>query len=161
MLTILAMIGGYLLNQRQKDSASGSESGSSSSATTPSTDVSSGPPLLATEGTCTWHTQEMARDVGAVGTLSQVLRITTDRGSAVWICQDEVGNLYYHANKGGADAKWVEGQTALFLSGVERQPNGSFQVTARWDGTTFNVNSDRLQVTKKNTTPRVEKAVGG
>ncbi|MFI1989790.1 hypothetical protein [Actinoplanes sp. NPDC020271] len=159
MLTILGMIGGYLLNQHRKQS-SASSSGTSSA--TPAEGESSSPPtMLPTEGECTSHTQKMARDIGAIGILSQVLRVTTDRGSVVWICQDDGGNLFYHANKGGEKAKWVEGSTALFLPGVEHEPDGSFRAVASWDGTTFDVNTERLLITRGDVTVRSEKVVGG
>lgn len=157
MLTIVGMIGGYLLSERHGGSSSASDWSDTGSPSTPSSAV---PSLLPVEGACTTHTQEMASNLGALGQLSQVLRVRTERGSVIWICQDESGNLFYHANKGGEDAEWVEGKTALFLSGVEHEPDGSFQAVASWDGTTFDVSPDRLLITKKNATPEVQRIVG-
>ncbi len=159
MLTIVGMVGGYLLSQRRDRSTSSSSSASEPATAHASPEVSSGPPLLPVEGECTEHTQEMAHEAGASGTLSQVLRITTDIGTVVWICQDQAGNLYYHANQGGEDAKWEEGVTALFIPDMHRQPDGSFQGTAPQDGAIFNLTPERLRIRKKNGSEKVQEAV--
>ncbi|WP_436522861.1 hypothetical protein [Actinoplanes sp. HUAS TT8] len=158
LLTIVGMIGGYLLSERHGESSS-SPSDTGSDVGTPSGAASSAPELLAVEGECTEHTQEMARDAGALLPVSQVLRITTTGGSVIWICQDKVGKLYYHANKGGEDAKWVEGQTALFIPNMTVQPDGSFQGVAPQDGSIFNVTPFRLLITPKHGEPKVQNAV--
>ena len=51
--------------------------------------------------------------------------------SAVWICRDEAGALYYHANRGGGRATWIEDQTALFLPDVRRDGDGYVVTAAR------------------------------
>ncbi len=52
------------------------------------------------------------------------LRLVVHRvytASDVYICGDEQGRLYYHANRGAPGDRWVDGETALFLPGVEQQ----------------------------------------
>jgi hypothetical protein len=105
---------------------------------------------------CRSETQEMGRQSGATGTLRIELTLRT-ASSTVWICSDEVGRLYYHANRGGADARWVENKTALFLTGVRRDGDG-YAVTAP-DGTTFSVNARRLYIVHKDGRPETQRTV--
>lgn len=155
LLTIIGMIGGYLLSERKdrKPAASGSWS-------PPAVPSSSAPELLPTQGLCPQQTQDMAHNAGATGDLLQVFRVTTAAKTVIWVCQDDAGRLYYHANRGGADAEWEEGVTALFLSGVTREDDGSFQAVAPQDGNTFSVNRQRLLITKPGGEPREQKVVG-
>jgi hypothetical protein len=156
LLTIIGMIGGYLLSERQNRGPVSSGPGTSPA----SEKTSPAPALLETHGRCPEQTQEMARAAGASGELSWVLRVTTDRKSVVWICQDSQGKLFYHANKGGEDADWVEGKTALFLANVEHEPDDSFQAVATWDRTVFSVNRERVLISRVNGTEEVQKVVG-
>ncbi|WP_238547242.1 hypothetical protein [Actinoplanes friuliensis] len=81
--------------------------------------------------------------------LSQVLRVRTeDTDMSVWVCRDDAGELYYQANRGGDSGRWVEGQTALFLSGVA-QGDDDYHATAN-DGNFFSVNESRLKIVFKN-----------
>jgi hypothetical protein len=80
--------------------------------------------------------------------MTQVLKVRVDRtGLTVWICQNPAGRLFYQANKGGQDGRWVEGETALFLSDVVQYGDG-FLATAA-DGNTFTVSAKRLVVVRK------------
>jgi hypothetical protein len=74
-----------------------------------------------------------------------VRTLSTGPGTTVWICQDEGGRLFYQANKGGVAARWVEGDTALFLHDVVRRENDYLATAA--DGNTFSVNERRLEIT--------------
>ena len=103
----------------------------------PSTSRPSGP-------ACRDETQAAAELVGVAGRLTQVIRLRT-RTSVVYVCADEAGSLYYHANNGGDT--WVEGETALFLPDVARE-GGEYRVTAG-DGTQFSVNRERLYILHK------------
>ncbi|GAA2516259.1 hypothetical protein [Winogradskya humida] len=97
---------------------------------------------------CPPEMQATARRLGFTGTLTQILRVRADEtGTSVWICQDPAGSLYYQANKGGQDAKWIEGETALFLSDVS-QDGDTYTATAK-DGATFVVNDEELRVRTK------------
>jgi len=98
---------------------------------------------------CRPETQQIAPGYGARGTLTIQLLLRTTSGTAIWICKDEAGRLFYHANRGGETAKWIEGETALFLPGVQPDEEGGYEVTAG-DGTTFSVNSSRLYIVHKN-----------
>lgn len=95
--------------------------------------------------------EKMLQTAGAQGfsqELTQVLRVrAVNTGTTVWICEDPSGGLYYQSNRGGEDATWVEGQTALFLSGVTRV-DGAFQATAP-DGNTFTVDEHTLTTVVK------------
>jgi hypothetical protein len=66
--------------------------------------------------------------------------VVKTKTSVVYICRDEAGSLYYHANNGGDD--WIENQTALFLPDVIRGED-DYHVTAG-DGASFSVNEERL-----------------
>jgi hypothetical protein len=77
---------------------------------------------------CRQETQDVAQRFEATGTLVVKLQIRTET-SAVWICADDADRLFYHANRGGAEAVWIEGKTALFLSGVASTGDG-YRVTA-------------------------------
>ncbi|AEV82205.1 hypothetical protein ACWT_1189 [Actinoplanes sp. SE50] len=154
LLTIIGMIGGYLLSERRDARGTARPSASAT------TDASDGPSLLPTEGLCPDQTQEMGHRNGATGDLLQVFRVTTERKTVIWICQDDRGRLFYHANRGGTAAPWKEGVTALFLAGVTRQDDGSFQAVAPQDGNTFSINRERLLVTKSDGTEAEQRVVG-
>ena len=80
--------------------------------------------------------------------LHQVLRVRAEQtGTTVWICADQGGSLYYQANRGGEEQKWIEGETALFLDGVEERDGGYF--AKAHDGNTFFVTENRLEVVRK------------
>jgi hypothetical protein len=106
---------------------------------------------------CRPETQRVAWRFGAQGTLRVQLLLHT-RTSAVWICQDDAGRLYYHANRGGEDARWIENETALFMADVQRDGDG-YTVTAS-DGTTFSVTSQRLRILHKDGREEIQRAAG-
>ncbi|HWS38716.1 MAG TPA: hypothetical protein VN408_39015 [Actinoplanes sp.] len=134
LLTIIGMVGGYLLAENR---------GERGTVPDPETTIS----LLPAGRRCLERTQEMGRRFGADGELRQVLRVRTKKRTVIWICQDQIGDLFYHANKGGADAPWVENKTALFMDRVTHDGDGTFTAVAPTDGTVFTVNTDRLLVT--------------
>ena len=141
LLAIIGMIGGYLLSER-----------GGSTSPDPGPDPASSPAELLPAGqACLDRTQKMGAQFGANGELRQVLRVRTVSRAVVWVCQDADGALYYHANKGGAEAPWVENKTALFLAGVRYDGVAAFTATAP-DGATFTVSLDRLVITHKDGT---------
>lgn len=98
---------------------------------------------VATE--CPREIQQTAGERGFATPLEQVLRVRADdTGTTVWICADADGGLFYQSNKGGYAARWVEGETALFLPGAE-QRDGLFVVTAP-DGNVFTVDRTELRI---------------
>ncbi len=104
-------------------------------------DNPAGPPRL----DCPPEIQKTASARGHETPLEQVLRVRADdTGTTVWICADSTGGLFYQSNKGGYQAKWIEGETALFLPGVE-QRDGIFVVTAP-DGNVFSVDRSELRI---------------
>jgi hypothetical protein len=139
-LTIIGMSAGIVLAAWHKDQNQGTQA---QNPVTPAFTKATGPAQP-----CRPETQKIAPSFGAQGTLSIKLLLRT-RTAAVWICQDEAGSLFYHANRGGEDAPWIENKTALFLAGVQSDGQGGYRVTAA-DGTTFSVNPQRLYIVHKN-----------
>ena len=121
----------------------------------PATTAPVTPRVTATGARCRPETQKMGVQAGAVGELTEVLVLRTRR-SVVWICEDQAENLYYHANKGGEKAPWVEGSTALFLGGVYGE--GDAYVAEAPDGVRFSVNTDRLLIIHKDGSEEEQKA---
>jgi hypothetical protein len=113
-------------------------------------------PVIPKAPACRSETQSAAVGSGAKGTLRIVLLLRT-KTSAVWICQDEAGQLFYHANRGGEHATWIEGQTALFIPGV--RPDGAGGYTVDYDNTNFDVNADELRIVHKDGRVEVQKAI--
>ncbi len=138
LLIVVGSSVGLVMGARAKDSGT---------ATTVSPSTA---PVQDPAGPCRPETQAAAQRFSAVGALVVVLRIRTAT-STVWICSDSERRLYYHANRGGADAPWVEGKTALFLPDVV-QYDGGYRATAtdaQGRVTTFDVSPDRLFITHK------------
>jgi hypothetical protein len=106
---------------------------------------------------CRPETRDVARRFDVTGTLRVDLLLRTPT-SAVWICEDEAGRLYYHANRGGENARWIEGRTALFLPDVQRRGD-EFVVTAP-DGTSFSVTRQRLLIVHKDGREEIQEAAG-
>lgn len=151
LLTIIAMIGGYLLGQQRDQPAS---SPSQPSPIQPSPTRS----YLATGPACPDQTQRMGARQGADGELRQVLWVRTNRKTQVWICEDRSGRLYYHANKGGTDAEWIEGKTALFLPGAWSEGGDRYSAQA-FDGNIFSVDRNRLLISYADGDEELQKVV--
>ncbi|WP_328466238.1 hypothetical protein OHA21_45725 [Actinoplanes sp. NBC_00393] len=149
LLTIIGMVGGYLLGQERDRSEP-----------EPEPDFSSSPSLLPAGPACPEQTQLIGPEHGASGELRQVLRVRTRSKMVVWICQDEVGALFYHANRGGTDAEWVENKTALFLPRVRRTESGRYEAEA-YDGNRFSVDKERLLITYADGRTDEQKVVKG
>ena len=137
LLTVLGVGVGLILNSQR--------SGGGSAGPTPVT-YDTGAATAPQGPLCRVETQAAARNAGVGGELHRVLVLRT-KSSAIWICRASDGELYYHANRGGEKAKWVEGETALFLRGV-RQQGDEYLVTAA-DGTVFAVSTQHLVITHK------------
>jgi hypothetical protein len=145
LLSIIGMSAGLVLSSRHTTGSDAAPPVAPADTTSPSAAPA-----------CRSETQEMGRQTGATGTLRIELVLRTV-SSTVWICSDEAGRLYYHANRGGADARWVENKTALFLTGVRRDGDG-YAVTAP-DGTRFSINARRLYIVHKDGRPETQRAV--
>jgi hypothetical protein len=144
-LTIIGMSAGIALGARHKRIAQVNQS-------------LPGPTVVVTPSSapkCRPETQLVAPQKGARGELTIVLLLRT-RTSAVWICRDEAGKLFYHANRGGESAKWVEGETALLLAGVHPDGDG-YEVTDP-HGNTFSINAERLRIVHKDGTVETQEA---
>ena len=137
-LSIIGISAGLVLGSRHQDSARATPTFTTTAPALPET---SSPAPTATGKPCRPETQAASQLVGGAGTLTQVLLLRT-KTSVVYICRDEAGSLYYHANNGGD--RWVENETALFLPNVVRRGDG-YEVTAA-DGATFSVTRKRLLI---------------
>jgi hypothetical protein len=147
-LTIIGMSAGLALGARHKHLVEAGQSQPGAAPTSISTSAT-------TPQNCRPETQAVAPQYGAVGQLKIALLLRT-KTSAVWICRDEAGRLFYHANRGGENAKWVEKETALFLTGVHPDGEG-FEVTAT-DGTTFSITAQRLRIVHRDGTVETQEA---
>jgi hypothetical protein len=107
---------------------------------------------------CRPETQKMAQRAGATGALRIQLLLRT-ASSAVWICEDESGRLFYHGNRGGEDGRWVENETALFMSDVQRDGSDEAFVVTAVDGTNFSITSKRLFIIHKDGREEIQTAV--
>jgi hypothetical protein len=137
LLSIIGMSAGLVLGDRHKHAQNAAAPSDQGQNTQPAASPS---PL---DPRCPAQTQKMGATQGASGVLRIALELKT-KSTTVWICRDDAGSFFYHANNGGADAPWVEGKTALFMSGVQRDGEG-YTATAT-DGTTFSVTSNRLRI---------------
>jgi hypothetical protein len=106
--------------------------------------------------TCRPETYKMARQAGATGTLRIRLQLRTT-SSTVWICEDDAGRLYYHANRGGD--RWVENETALFLPDVRRDGSDEAFVVTATDGTNFSITPKRLFIVHQDGREEIQPAV--
>jgi hypothetical protein len=123
-LTIMAMVGGFLLGERQRDEQRADGGGAS-----PASQTESPAPAFTPPGDfCPQETLDTARKVGLDGDLWQVLKIYTDNDSTYWICTDSKGALFYQSKTGGIDAKLVEGDNGLFLPGVRKVGTDTYEV---------------------------------
>jgi hypothetical protein len=145
-LSIIGMSAGLVLGSRHANQQAAGPSPYTAPAAT----------ITPTAEPCRPETQEMGHTYGASGTLRIELLLRTST-SAIWICVDDAGRLYYHANRGGEDARWVENKTALFMTGVQR--NGDGYLVQADDGTTFSINSRRLRIVHKDGKIEVQTAV--
>jgi hypothetical protein len=113
-LTIIAMAGGYVLGERQRndDRASGGgvlpseQPGQPTAAFTPP-----GP-------WCPDPTRDKAERTGHSSELWEVLKIQFNGDNLIWICQDRTGGLYYQSFTGDEGEPLVEGKNGLFLADV-------------------------------------------
>jgi hypothetical protein len=143
-LTIIGMSAGIALASWHQDQNLNNQGQSSGTppATAPASPESTAEP-------CPPQTQTIAEQKGnAQGTLRTVLVLVT-KSSTIWICKDDAGQLFYQANRGDADSEWIEGQTALFLTGVQSDGAGGYRVTDAKGTTSFSINSTRLRIVHK------------
>ncbi len=107
----------------------------------PSATSGSGPSAIR----CPDEMEQTARAKGYSTPLEQVMRVrAADTGTTVWICSDAKGGLYYQSNKGGYEATWIEGETALFLPKVKKK--GDTYVGIAPDGNVFTVSPTELRI---------------
>jgi hypothetical protein len=155
-LSIIGISAGLVLSTRHEDTPQGAETITPVAPATPSTVRTTTTPAGTPAGAaCRAETQDASQLVGGAGTLTQVLLLKT-RTSVVYICRDEAGSLYYHANNGGNT--WIENKTALFLPNVQ-QDGDEYRATAA-DGATFSVTRKRLFIVHADGREEVQPAAG-
>ena len=143
-LTIIGMSAGLVLGARAEQSARepapSTQQPVSQEPVTRQPESGDGPP-------CPPQSQVQGRLVGAGGVLRVVLQVRT-ASSTVWICADPDRRLYYHGNRGGENAEWNEGETALFLPGVVASGDGyrATATDAQGRATVFEVTRQRLAI---------------
>jgi hypothetical protein len=139
-LTIMGMIGGYVLGERHRDRLRAQETSQ-----TQETAPDPGPASDSPSGRlCPTATQDTAAKLGFPTPLIQRLKIETDNESTAWICEDPNGKLYYQGKTGGLEADLVERINGLFLSDVV-EDGDEYQATAA-DGARFVISRERLVV---------------
>jgi hypothetical protein len=146
-LTIMAMTGGFVLGERQRDAqrANGGDqvSGDQQTQSPPSPAFTPPGPF------CPRETRDTAEKLRLSGELWQVLKIYTDNGSTYWICTDARGTLYYQGKTGGIDAKLVEGKNGLFLQGVRKVGTDTYEAYDQ-KGNRFMITPDLFELTFAN-----------
>lgn len=142
-LTIIGMSAGLVLGARAEREA-GDATAQAPQTLAPHTQE---PSVRTSRQPCRPETQVLGRRAGANGTLWVVLKVRTV-SSTVWICSDADDELYYHANRGGDEAEWIEDTTALFLPGVVASGGGYRARSTNGDGrvTVFDVTRQRLAI---------------
>jgi hypothetical protein len=146
-LTIIGMAGGFVLGERHRDALAATES-PGPTATTPSAPGQPvGTPSATGSGVlCPEATRQTAARLGLSTTLWQVMKIYTENGTTVWICQDDTGGYYYQGKTGGQDAALVEGKNGLFLQNVVHSEDREEYVATATNGNQIVVNRKQLQV---------------
>jgi hypothetical protein len=142
-LTIIGMTGGFVLGERHRERLRAQEPRQTSPArvdrATPSASPESRP-------LCPQVTRDTAKSLGFPAELRQVLKIVTEKGTTVWICQDPAGSLYYQGKTGGVDAPLVQKTNGLFLSDVHRNEDREQYVADAPDGNQILVTPEHLEV---------------
>nr|WP_296064811.1 hypothetical protein [uncultured Actinoplanes sp.] len=126
-LTIMGLTGGFVLGERRRDEDKAAEAAAARQsqpalATQPTAPAPEGP-------LCPAETRETAIELGLPDDLRQTLKIETDNGTVVWICQDPAGRLYYQGKTGGPQTTLVQHRNGLFLPDVERRDTDDYEVT--------------------------------
>ena len=144
-LTVIGASVGYVLGAREARARA-------ADGDTPTPGVTSTTPVQRSPGNqtsappgpraCLDHTEQLARDRGSPGGLTEVMYLLTT-GSEVWICKDTGGRLWYQGHvrsaeekAGGSRGPLIEGDNALFLSTVEREGEGYVATNTSGGGTT-------------------------
>ena len=151
-LSIIGMSAGLVLGARARQDARNA----TPTTPTPTTPAADGPTTDLWTPTaeapspgapCRPETQVQGRRAGADGVLRTVLHLRTTQAT-VWICADADDRLYYHANRGGEDAEWVDGRTALFLPHVVASGDGyqARSTDAEGRATVFDVTRQQLTI---------------
>jgi len=140
-LTIIAMAGGFVLGERQRN-----DDRTVGGGTSPADQATESPASVFTPPGpfCPDETRATAGRVGLTSEFWQVLKIYTD-SSTYWICQDAKGALVYQSRTGGIGTPLVEGKNGLFLQGVRRIGKDSYEVTDQ-KGNQFVITPDLFEL---------------
>jgi hypothetical protein len=141
-LTIIGMTAGFMLGERRRHEPAG---GQTTSPVARSTSEQPVPSAVAAGQLCPDETLELAARSGFPNRLFQVMKIRTDNGTTVWICEDAQAHFYFQSKTGGYDVPLRQGVNALFLSDVVQTGPGEFTATAA-EGNTFLVTRKKLEI---------------
>jgi hypothetical protein len=140
-LTIIGLAGGFVLGERHRDEKAAAAGRRSAQQTTL---PGATPEVALPSESCPEETREFAVTQGFAPDLRQVLRVETDNGTVVWICEDPQRQLFYQGKTGGPDTPLVQNKNALFLPDVTER-DGEYVAVAR-NGNQFLVDRDRLEI---------------
>ena len=135
-LTIIGMVAGFVLGEQRRAADLAGGAGQQQQQ-----QQGESPSPTPTSSACPPETSATAARLGYPAELRQVLRIETENGTTVWICQDPGGELYYQGKTGGLDTPLVEGENGLFLPDVVARGDDRYAVTAH--------NGNRIAVSRK------------
>ena len=132
-LTIIGMTGGFVLGERRR----GEIAAENQQQQTPEPS-----PIVTDLGpSCPPEAVAKAEELRGITELYQVLKVQTDNGTTVWICQDGGEKLYYQGKTGGLDVPLVQNKNGLFLSNVLPQGEDDYLAVAD--------NGNRILVSRK------------
>ncbi|GIF00366.1 hypothetical protein Ari01nite_78300 [Paractinoplanes rishiriensis] len=162
-LTIIGMTAGFVLGERHRERlrsddfqvstpTPAADPKTTDPTTDPTTGPTTGPPTRAAGRSCPPESIETAAELGLRTDLNQIMRIVTEEGTVVWICEDGAGALYYQGKTGGRDAPLVQKKNGLFLTKVERQGEQEYEAVAE-NGNRIVVTGERLEVHFANGAP--------
>jgi hypothetical protein len=154
-LTIIGMAGGFVLGERHRQTNRvAQQTSSQQQAPAPATTESSAAPVPSGPA-CPPEAVQTAQQLGLASQLFQVMKIETNRGTTVWICQDTQGSLYYQGKTGGLSAPLVQRKNGLFLNKVTRTGTDEYEALAD-NGNLIEVSRETLQVRFTNGTAQTD-----
>lgn len=143
-LTIIGMTAGFVLGERKRGERTGQQQQQQQQQQEPepTADV---PSSAATGPLCPPETLAIAEELQLPTDLRQVLKIQTDNGTTVWICQDNGGRYYYQGKTGGLDEPLVQHKNGLFLTDVVPEGEDEYRAVAD-NGNRIFIGPKRLEI---------------
>jgi hypothetical protein len=139
-LTIIGLTAGFMLGERRNNAAGEPDNTPTTAYPTPSSTQPE------TGKACPPESVEKAAEIGLSVDLRQTMKVTTDKGTIVWICTDGAGGYYYQSQTATKDGELIQGRNGLFLTKVQQVDTDHYEVVDH-KGTKFVVTTNRLEVT--------------